>query len=88
MKLVSAILVLCILGIGSLSAQIQNKKFSGPADQTYYMCTFVSGVEYWVAAFEGFKDAAKQMGVKAVYQGTTEYDAPKQITAFEQIMAK
>jgi ribose transport system substrate-binding protein len=88
LKLVAAVLVLCIIGLGSLSAQVQNKKFSGPADQTYYMCTFVSGVEYWVAAFEGFKDAAKQMGVKAVYQGTTEYDAPKQVTAFEQIMAK
>lgn len=82
------ILVLCVLGAGSVSAQVQNKKFSGPADQTYYMCTFVSGVEYWVAAFEGFKDAAKQMGVKAVYQGTTEYDIPKQVTAFEQIMSK
>jgi len=80
--------ILTVVGTGALSAQVQNKKFSGPADQTYYMCTFVSGVEYWVAAFEGFKDAAKQMGVKAVYQGTTEYDGPKQVTAFEQIMTK
>jgi ribose transport system substrate-binding protein len=88
MKVLSILLVLCIVGAGALSAQVQNKKFSGPADQTYYMCTFVSGVEYWVAAFEGFKDAAKQMGVKAVYQGTTEYDGPKQVTAFEQILAK
>jgi ribose transport system substrate-binding protein len=88
MKVIAILLVLCLLGAGTLAAQVQNKKFSGPADQTYYMCTFVSGVEYWVAAFEGFKDAAKQMGVKAVYQGTTEYDGPKQVTAFEQIMTK
>lgn len=80
--------MLCLIGATAVSAQVQNKKFSGPADQTYYMCTFVSGVEYWVAAFEGFKDAAKQMGVKAVYQGTTEYDAPKQVSAFESILAK
>jgi ribose transport system substrate-binding protein len=52
------------------------------------MCTFVSGVEYWVAAFEGFKDAAKQMGVKAVYQGTDKYDVNAQVTVFEQILAK
>ncbi len=87
-KVLSILLILCILGMGAVAAQVQNKKFSGPADQTYYMCTFVSGVEYWVAAFEGFKDAARQMGVKAVYQGTTEYDGPKQVTAFEQIMTK
>jgi ribose transport system substrate-binding protein len=87
-RLIATMLALCILGAGAVAAQVQNKKFSGPADQTYYMCTFVSGVEYWVAAFEGFKDAAKQMGVKAVYQGTTEYDGPKQVTAFEQIMTK
>jgi ribose transport system substrate-binding protein len=82
------LLVLCLIGAGALGAQNQNKKFSGPADQTYYMCTFVSGVEYWVAAFEGFKDAAKQLGVKAVYQGTPEYKIPEQVTVFEQIMSK
>src|ERR1035437_2634558 len=78
----AAIITLCFFGVGASSAQVQNKLFSGAADQTYYMCTFVSGVEYWVAAFEGFKDAAKQVGAKAVYQGTTEYDIPKQVTAF------
>ena len=74
MKLLSVVLVLCILGIGSLSAQIQNKKFFGPADQTYYMCTFVSGVEYWVAAFEGFKDAAKRGALHVVGGGMTSPD--------------
>lgn len=87
-KMVAVLVALCALGVGSLGAQVQNKKFSGPADQTYYMCTFVSGVEYWVAAFEGFKDAARQMGVKAVYQGTDKYDVNSQVTVFEQIMAK
>lgn len=87
-KVCAAIIALYICSIGTPSAQVQNKLFSGAADQTYYMCTFVSGVEYWVAAFEGFKDAAKQVGAKAVYQGTTEYDIPKQVTAFEQIMSK
>ena len=87
-QVLATVLVFCLMGVSALSAQVQNKKFSGPADQTYYMCTFVSGVEYWVAAFEGFKDAAKQMGVKAVYQGTTEYDAPKQVSAFESILTK
>jgi ribose transport system substrate-binding protein len=87
-KILSILLALSIIGAGTLAAQVQNKKFSGPADQTYYMCTFVSGVEYWVAAFEGFKDCAKQLGVKAVYQGTPEYDVNKQVTVFEQILTK
>jgi ABC-type sugar transport system substrate-binding protein len=75
MKFFAILLVLCLLG-GALSAQVQNKKFTGPSDQTYYMCTFVSGVEYWVAAFEGFKDAARQMGVKAVYQAPPSMTVP------------
>jgi ribose transport system substrate-binding protein len=89
-KVFGVLLVLCLLGTGMLSAQVQNSKFndSKNANQTYYMCTFVSGVEYWVAAFEGFKDCAKQLGVKAVYQGTPEYKIPEQVTVFEQIMSK
>ncbi|HUX13987.1 MAG TPA: substrate-binding domain-containing protein [Spirochaetia bacterium] len=62
--------------------------FQGSADETYYMVTFVSGVEYWVAAFEGFKDAARQLGVKAVYSGADKYDLNQQVTVFEQVIAK
>jgi len=87
-KILLVLLALCVFGAGAVFAQVQNKKFSGPADQTYYMCTFVSGVEYWVAAFEGFKDAARQLGVKAIYQGAAEYDLNKQVTVFEQITGK
>ena len=42
-KVLGVLIVLCLIGAGALSAQVQNKKFNGPADQTYYMCTFVSG---------------------------------------------
>jgi ribose transport system substrate-binding protein len=88
-KIVVVMLVLCLVGATAF-AQVQNKKFNDPsrANQTYYMCSFVMGVEYWVAAFEGFKDCAKQLGVKAVYTGTGEYKLPEQVTAFEQIFAK
>lgn len=88
-KALVVLLVLILVG-ASAFAQVQNKKFNDTsrASQTYYMCTFVMGVEYWVAAFEGFKDCAKQLGVKAVYTGTGEYKLPEQVTAFEQIFAK
>jgi ribose transport system substrate-binding protein len=91
-KLSKALVVLLVLSLvgAAAFAQVQNKKFndSSRASQTYYMCTFVMGVEYWVAAFEGFKDCAKQLGVKAVYTGTGEYKLPEQVTAFEQIFPK
>ena len=88
-KFIVILLALCFFGATAF-AQVQNKKFNDPknANQTYYMCTFVMGVEYWVAAFEGFKDCAKQLGVKAVYTGTAEYKLPEQVTAFEQIFVK
>ncbi|HET6449899.1 MAG TPA: substrate-binding domain-containing protein [Spirochaetia bacterium] len=84
------LLALCVVASAAFGQDVQNKKFNDPsrANQTYYMCTFVMGVEYWVAAFEGFKDCAKQLGVKAVYTGTGEYKLPEQVTAFEQIFAK
>jgi ribose transport system substrate-binding protein len=73
----------------SYAAEVQNRQFKGSdASDTYYMVTFVSGVEYWVAAFEGFKDAARQLGVKAVYSGTPEYDLNKQMTVFDQVVSK
>ena len=88
-KALVVVLVLSLIGAAAF-AQVQNKKYNDAsrANQTYYMCTFVMGVEYWVAAYEGFKDCAKQLGVKAVYTGTGEYKLPEQVTAFEQIFAK
>jgi hypothetical protein len=51
-KALVVVLALCLIGATAF-AQVQNKKFNDPsrANQTYYMCTFVMGVEYWVAAF-------------------------------------
>ncbi|MRI35144.1 transporter [Endozoicomonas sp. OPT23] len=56
--------------------------------ETFYMNVMVSGVEYWFPVYEMFKQAAQQMGCKTVYTGTPEYDVNKQLTTFEQILAK
>jgi ribose transport system substrate-binding protein len=61
--------------------------FVGSESEVYYMVTFVSGVDYWVGVYEGFKDAARQLGVKTVYTGTPEYDINAQVTVFEQVVA-
>lgn len=55
--------------------------------ETYVMCTFLSGIEFWIPCFNGMKAAAKQLGVEAVYQGTEAYDAMQQATVLEQIIA-
>ena len=60
----------------------------GSSDESYYMCVFVSGVEYWFPVYAGMKDACKQLGVHCYYEGTTEYDAQKQVDSFESILAK
>jgi ribose transport system substrate-binding protein len=56
-------------------------------DERYVMVTFLSGIEFWVPAFEGMKLAADQLGVEAVYQGTELYDAQAQATVLEQVIA-
>jgi ribose transport system substrate-binding protein len=61
--------------------------FVGSEQEVYYMVTFVSGVDYWVGVYEGFKDAGRQLGVKTVYTGTPEYDINAQVTVFEQVVA-
>ncbi len=59
----------------------------GAADEKYYMCVFVSGVEYWFPVYAGFKEAGNMLGVQTFYNGTTEYDANKQVESFNQILA-
>lgn len=60
----------------------------GSPDESYYMCVFVSGVEYWFPVYAGFKEAGKHLGVQTYYEGTTEYEAQAQLEVFDSILAK
>ena len=62
--------------------------FAGSPKEVYYMVDFVSGVEYWVGVYEGFKLAAAQLGVESVYTGTPEYDLNKELSVYAQVVAK
>ena len=73
---------------GSGAAGDSAAGLQGSSDESYYMCVFVSGVEYWFPVYAGMKDACKQLGVNCYYDGTTEYDAQKQVDSFESILAK
>ncbi|MCF0145251.1 MAG: substrate-binding domain-containing protein [Eubacterium sp.] len=59
----------------------------GDPSETYYMCAFVSGVEYWYPVFQGMKDCADALGVQAYYMGTPEYDVSAEVEVFDQILA-
>jgi ribose transport system substrate-binding protein len=64
------------------------KGIYGSPDESYYMCVFVSGVEYWFPVYAGFKEAGMQLGVQTYYEGTTEYEAQAQLEVFDNILAK
>lgn len=73
---------------GNGAAASGDLKFQGSADETYYMVVMMSGIEYWPPVYEMFKQAGKELGVKTVYTGTPEYDINKEVSVFEQVVAK
>lgn len=70
------------------AAPSEAKGLYGSPDESYYMCVFVSGVEYWFPVYAGFKECGKTLGVQTYYEGTTEYEAQAQIEVFDNILAK
>lgn len=60
--------------------------FVGDEDETYYFVSWYAGNEWWVGGYEGFKDAARQLGVKTVCTGATDDAIDNQIAVLEQVM--
>ena len=60
----------------------------GSKDEVYIMNVAGTGVEYWYPCFQGFKDAARALGVSAVYSGSPRFDATDQAEVFEQNVAQ
>ncbi len=56
-------------------------------DEHYVMVTFLSGIEFWKPARQGMEQAAAQLGVKAIYQGTEKYDATDEARVLDQVIA-
>ncbi len=84
--LILVALFLCATVIGGFAQQ--KSVFQGSSKEVYYFVDFVSGVEYWVGVYEGFKLAAAQLGVETVYTGTPEYDLNKELSVYAQVVAK
>ncbi|GLV15007.1 sugar ABC transporter substrate-binding protein [Alicyclobacillus hesperidum] len=62
--------------------------FHGSANETYYMVTFLSGIEYWKGVYAGMQAAAKDLGVKTVFTGAPQYDINQEVTTMQQVIAK
>lgn len=90
MKMKTAVLAASLaLPLATGSAFAADKpQFRCEPGETYYMNVMVSGIEYWQPVFEMFKQAAEQLGCKAEYTGTPEYDVTKQLASFEQILPR
>ncbi len=84
--ILSGAAAIAILGL-SPTAKAEGGLACKPGE-TYVMNVMVSGHPYWVPVFEGFKQAAKALGCKAVFSGTPDYDITKQIASFEQDLVK
>jgi ribose transport system substrate-binding protein len=87
-KLLVALIVLFTLATVFSGFAAPKSVFVGSPKETYYMVVMVSGVEYWVGVYEGFKLAAAQLGVDTVYTGTPEYDINKELSVYNQVMTK
>ncbi len=58
------------------------------SDDTYYMISFLSTLEFWDDCWNGMQDAAKIYGANVEYTGAQEADVNEEITVLEQVMAK
>jgi len=56
--------------------------------QTYYMVSFLSGIDYWKDCARGMMDAAEFLGVEAIYTGTPEFDITAEVRVLEETIAQ
>lgn len=87
MKKVLLGICLFLVLAAAVSAALKNP-FVGSPKEEYYMVTFASGIEYWRGCFKGMEDAAKLLGVKAIYTGAPHSDVNQEVTVLEQVLAK
>jgi len=80
--------LLVMVLFSGITINAQENVFVGDSDEEYYFVTFLTGIEYFNGLYKGFEEAGKLYGVKTIYSGTPEYDVGKEVSAFNQIVAK
>lgn len=82
--------LMLVLGAVSATAEVTYKSqpaFVGNEDEVYYFVSWFAGNEWWVGGYEGFKDAARQLGVKTVCTGAVDDGIDNQMSVLQQVIA-
>ncbi len=85
----AAMLLLLLCGCaggegGNTGTNNSDSVFAGNSDQTYYMITFYPSLSLWAPCWQGFQDAAEQLGVKAELAGPSSLVAAEEVAVVEQ----
>lgn len=75
-------------GGASSTPAATNGKFTGSSSDSYYMISFLSGIDYWKHCYTGMEAAGKELGVNTQYTGQTDSDVTGECSVFEQVVAK
>ena len=70
---------------GGFTSQSQ-PAFVGDEDEVYYFVSWNAGNVWWAGGYEGFKDAARQLGVQTVCAGSPDDSIENQTNAFQQVV--
>lgn len=62
--------------------------FVGNPGETYFFVSWFAGNEWWVGGYEGFKDAARQLGVSTKCVGAPTDAIEEQMAVLEQTIAQ
>jgi ribose transport system substrate-binding protein len=81
------IVAMLFAAVGGFSQNVTLNGVKAFPNERYVMVTFLSGIEFWQPCLKGMQDVAKIYGVKAVYQGTEQYDAQAEATVLQQVIA-
>ncbi|NLX08261.1 MAG: sugar ABC transporter substrate-binding protein [Chloroflexi bacterium] len=76
------------LATASAAFPLGLRKAAAQSDQTYFMVTFVSGIDYWKDCFRGMQDAAEFLGVNVEYTGTPENDITAEVRVFDEVASQ
>jgi ribose transport system substrate-binding protein len=73
---------------GGSAGYASKPAFVGDPNEMYFFISWYAGNEWWVGGYEGFKDAARQLGVKTQCLGAPDDSIDGQIAVLEQALAQ
>lgn len=75
-----------VIGVNAEVSYASKPAFVGNEDEIYYFVSWYAGNEWWVGGYEGFKDAARQLGVQTKCTGAVDDAIDNQFAVIEQVI--